>query len=169
MRAYHLAWICLMSQVAMFAAVVLLFVTLFFAPFDSALFNVALGVIVTGVLVNMAVRLYLHVKVGPQGPCPLTPDGFPTTPSGVWVDADTPLSIGAEVFALSQGHWYRGAVINLKSRGRVVVRYQGWDPFWDEIHQRTKLQLDVLEPCDSDQRIQGSGRPLPAPAERRRS
>lgn len=157
MRVYHLAWIWLMSQVAMFAGFVLLVLTLFFASFDSPPSHVAWSAFAGGLILNWSVLLYLHLKVGPQGPCPLSPDGFPTTPSGVWVEADTSLAIGAEVFALSQGHWYRGEVIGFKSRGRVVVRYLGWDPFWDEIHQRIKLQLDVPEPADPDHRIQPAG------------
>ncbi len=74
---------------------------------------------------------------------PLSAAGFPVEPSGVRVEPETPLELGSNVLAFSQGRWWRAEVTGLHGEEQIRIHYAGWDPIWDESVPRDSLQVDL--------------------------
>ena len=66
---------------------------------------------------------------------------LPLEPSGIGVTPETPLHVGAIVFILAQGRWWRGVVLALERDGQVRVRYPGAEGDFEETVPRKVLQL----------------------------
>ena len=92
-------------------------------------------------------------KIGMEEQHSKNPDGRPVEASGIWIDNDMPLSIGSRVLAFTRNEWYRGIIIGVKSNDYFVVRFIGWEPFWDEIHERNRLQVD---PCERPRTVRNT-------------
>lgn len=103
------------------------------------------GGLLAGIGLFALLQAWLNLKVGTGLQHPKSEEGYPVSPSGVWVDEDTPLEPGSRVLAFWQGYWWRAEVVSLRAGGRVMVRYRGWDRAWDEVHKRTQLQFDAGE------------------------
>jgi hypothetical protein len=81
---------------------------------------------------------------------PQSSAGFPVEPSGVHLDPETPLDIGAIVLAYSQGRWWRAEVVALDGEDTVTIHYPGWDSTWDVTVPKTELQVDLSGSIESD-------------------
>lgn len=82
----------------------------------------------------------------------MPPESLPTESSGVPVTDDTRLERGTPVLALWGNNWWRAEVVSLESNRQVKIHYQGWDASWDEIVPRSRLQLDLRESLEDDER-----------------
>jgi len=74
---------------------------------------------------------------------PLSAEALPVEPSGIAVEPETRLEVGAAVLANWNGVWWRAQVIGLERDGRVRIHYAGWDSSWDETVSRGNLQMDI--------------------------
>jgi hypothetical protein len=81
--------------------------------------------------------LQMPLFESPQGP-----EGFPVEPSGVHLEPETPLEIGATVLSFSQGRWWRAEVVALEG-DEVRIHFPGWDSKWDVTVPKTELQADL--------------------------
>ncbi len=80
-------------------------------------------------------------------------EGFPVEPSGIAVEAETPLEIGSIVLSYSQGRWWRSEVVALEDNDMVRLHYPGWDAKWDVSVPRGELQVYLGESLQSDDRF----------------
>jgi hypothetical protein len=112
----------------------------------------AMGIVVAALIVarGLASGTQAQSQPAPFFPMPsslppLLPVALPVEPSGIAVDADTPLEVGSRVLADWNGIWWRAQVIGLESGGRVRVHYLGWEDRWDETVPRSRLQVDLSD------------------------
>jgi hypothetical protein len=69
-------------------------------------------------------------------------------PTGLCIQANTPLPVGTEVLARWQDTWWRASVLEVQSPDRIKVHYVGWDSQWDEV-----LPLSALQHADKKAKL----------------
>lgn len=62
--------------------------------------------------------------------------------SGQAVLPQTPLGVGQDLQIKWGGTWWAGSIVGFESDGRVRVHYFGWASSYDEVKDRSELQLD---------------------------
>ena len=152
MRYYHIVWLLRVGLLFLFVGFVLMGLQIFeiIPDFGTVWNKVSMGFILAGVLLNFGLQTWLSFK-NPSSRGPNSAHAQPVEAKGVWVDSFTSLQVGTRVLACSYGQWYRGHIVKVKSAERYVVRFLGWDPFWDEIHHRSDLQLDGDDEPNQDE------------------
>ena len=146
MRHYHIVWLLRIALVFLFVGFVLMGLQIFevIPGFGTVWNKVSMGLVLAGALLNFGLQTWLSFK-SPSSLGPNSAHAQPVEPKGVWVDSFACLQVGTRVLACSYGQWYRGHILKVKSAERYVIRFLGWDPFWDEVHNRSDLQIDADE------------------------
>jgi len=62
--------------------------------------------------------------------------------TGKAVTAETPLRVGMVLQVEWSGEWWAARIIGIQRDGQVKIHYLGWEPEWDEVVPRSRLQLD---------------------------
>lgn len=73
---------------------------------------------------------------------PASKEGLPVEPSGVFIGPDEMLEVGTRVLAPQMNMWWRAQILQVRSPGRVLIHYLGWDSVWDEVVEQSRLQVD---------------------------
>ena len=165
MRHQQFRWLFGLSYLVHFVCIAAMVAQLYVLSESCSYLGTTVAVMIGNLFLRMVVTMTLHVytayKGGASFVAPTSPEGMPVSPSGIWLEPDEPLEIGSCVLACSQGVWHRAVVIDFRSRGRVLVHYPGWDPFWDEVHSRARLQAhphDSADPLSDAIRVVDSSR-----------
>ena len=95
---------------------------------------------------------------GRPGDTDTVADGSPTSYRGPQpvassertVTLETPLLLEQVVQVHWNGAWYPAEVRRLEPNGVVHVHYRGWSDRWDEIVDRSRIQLAALDAIDTD-------------------
>ena len=162
-KLYHLAWILLVSYLINFVWPVVTFAACLLGEPMLGL-QIGLGAVFLSVVLKALVSTWIYLKGGEDPDHSKTPEGVPVEPAGIWVDADTPLGIGSRVLAFRREKWYRGIVVGVRSRDRFLIRFVGWDPFWDGIYSRNELQIDYSDkPSPDNASFVQAGQPKAVP------
>jgi hypothetical protein len=77
-------------------------------------------------------------------------EGYPVEPSGIPMQPETPLDVGAIVLANSQGQWWRAEVVGIEDGDMVRIHYPGWEDEWDESVSKTELQVYLGDSMESE-------------------
>jgi hypothetical protein len=81
---------------------------------------------------------------------PSSNEGNPVEPSGIPMQPETPLDVGAIVLSCSHGQWWRAEVVGLEDGDMVRIHYPGWESHWDATVQKTELQVYLGDSIESD-------------------
>jgi hypothetical protein len=67
----------------------------------------------------------------------------PIASTGQVVDAEFELTVGQVLQAEHRGHWWGVKIVELLEDGKARVHFLGWAPEFDEVVDRSRLQLDA--------------------------
>lgn len=81
---------------------------------------------------------------------PSSEEGHPVEPSGIPMQPETPLEVGAIVLAFSHDRWWRAEVIGIEEGDMVRIHYPGWESHWDASVPKTELQVYLGDSIESD-------------------
>jgi hypothetical protein len=86
----------------------------------------------------------------PMFEMPSGSEGYPVEPSGIPMQPETPLEVGAIVLANSHGQWWRAEVVGLEDGDTVRIHYPGWESHWDTSVPKTDLQVYLGDSMESE-------------------